>query len=106
MKLGRMMDGMSIKFDFDAEKFSRELQRKAKDLANKAMDDTGRGLQVACDRVAATHIGRPVEEVVAALRQEVSRAAIPITIQERNIRAYAEAIASGRGVKVQVEHLR
>src|SRR5260370_42598995 len=102
MKLGRMMDGMSIKFDFDAEKFSRELQRKAKDLANKAMDDTGRGLQLACDRVATTHMGGPVEEVVAALRREVARAAIPITPQEPDIRDDPDAIPSARGRKRQL----
>lgn len=97
---------MDIKFDFDPEKFSRSLESAAKDLANKAMDETAGSVQEACDQVGATHRGKPIDEVLAALNDQLDGRPTSIAVPEENLRAYAEAIAAGRRVRVEVEHLR
>jgi L-cysteine desulfidase len=96
---------MSFKIDFDPKDFSRKLERAVKDTANKALADVGRGLQQACDQAYATREGKTAEQIYAALRSNVLGRRLAVTIPDTNLRAYADAIAEGRRVKVDVQGL-
>jgi hypothetical protein len=96
---------MKIKVDFNANDFSRKLERAVKDKANVALSGVGRGLQQACDQVYAAREGKSVEEIYAELGANVRRRNLAITIPDANLRSYAGAIAEGTRVKVNVKGL-
>ncbi len=96
---------MKIKIDFDAKDFNRRLERAVKGKANEALNNVGRGVQQACDQVYATREGKSVDEIYAALRSNVHGRHLAVTIPDANLRSYAEAIAAGKQVKVQVTGL-
>jgi hypothetical protein len=96
---------LSFKIDFDPKDFSQKLERAVKDTANKALGDVGRGLQQACDQVYAAREGKTAAQIYAALRSNVQGRHLAVTIPDSNLKAYAEAIAEGRRVKVDVKGL-
>ena len=92
---------MNIKFKFDADDFNRKLRERVEDIANDHLAKRGRDLQEACDAVYTMHSGDSVETVDEALGAELSSRSFELP--DENVRAYAEAIAQGRRITVQVK---
>ena len=95
---------MGIRFEFDGDKFKRDIDRAVRKVANDALDDSSRKLQRACDVVAERYAGQEADTVFTALKAEIARQRVEIQIPNKNLRAYAEAISAGRRIRVQVEH--
>jgi hypothetical protein len=85
---------------FDPKEFNRKLERAVRDTANKAVGGIAGGLQQALDQVYAAREGKSVEQLQAALSANVRRR--HLTLPDENLKAYAQAIAEGRRVKVEV----
>ncbi len=92
---------MGIKFEFDADDFNRRLTERVEHIANEHIAKKGRDLQEACDAVHAIHSGDPVETVHEALEAEL--ASRSFELPHENVREYAEAIAQGHRINVQVK---
>jgi hypothetical protein len=91
-----------IKFDPDLSEFQRGLERQVKDVANNAIAKFGRGLQAACDEVYASREGMTPDQIFAELRANIDRRSLPVTLDDSEVRQYAETIADGTRINVKL----
>jgi len=94
--------GFDIKFDPPLDEFSRNLERQVKKMANDAIETFGHGLQAACDEVFAAREGKSADQIFAELRSNLDRRNLPVTLDDEKVRGYAEAIAAGHAIKVEL----
>ncbi|MBK5223870.1 MAG: hypothetical protein JJE52_13565 [Acidimicrobiia bacterium] len=84
-----------FKFEFD--------ERAIRKLAQKAVDEAGREFQQEMDRLHRSYGGQPVAVVKPAVRAALRR--IDVTASDEEITDYAEVIARGDRIVVDVERL-
>ncbi len=92
---------MSIRIDFNADEWERQLKRAVHDSASEAMDKLGADLQAVLDGVERTHTGKDPGEVEAELRRRL--APTEFNLDDEHIKAYAAAIAAGQHIRVEVD---
>jgi hypothetical protein len=82
-------------FRFDDHKFRKAIDKVAKDAVREVAKDAQRVF----DRVHRSHAGKPVEQVMPALRSAARSADWKFTDAE--LRSYAEAISQGTRIIVK-----
>lgn len=86
---------MTFKFDFDERAFNKLVE----DAANDVVQESAQDMQRVLDGVYGTHAGRPVEDVLTALRTAARSAGWKFT--EAELLPYAEAISERTRIVVQ-----
>ena len=95
---------MDFKIDFDANDVGRKLRDHAERIANEHLGTMAQKLQEACDAVHDRNAGDAVEVVYEALEAELATRSLELPYD--NVRAYADAIAQGRRVRVEFKPVR
>lgn len=83
---------MSITFEWDEQGFNRGIE----EWANEAVRSIAAETQLRLDAIFGAQKGRPVEDVVPALRATMTE--MGLTISDDELRGYAEAISTGQGI--------
>ena len=89
------------KFSFDARAVERAVMELAEPAVRKIADD----LQRLVDDLAASHAGRPVDEVKVALRSRWQQSTPDGDITDPELTEWATAISEGRAPRVQYDGL-
>ena len=89
---------------FDSKKFSDDLEKAVRGLANNALDQTKAGAEEAIEAVRGRFQGQSVDEVNDMLQEELKARNLPIQIPAEYTADWAEGIREGQKITVDVEH--
>jgi hypothetical protein len=91
---------VSFKFETNLKDFGNQLERAVHEKARELMERKGREAQALFDAVWESHRGHPVDEVAAEIRR---RAAGELDLSDAQVTHYAQGIADGRRVRIEVD---
>jgi hypothetical protein len=94
---------MSFKFEIPAD-FGEQLQKAGREIGDEGLKQMAQEIQAICDATFDDRQGKSADELYAELKSKLE--ARDFNLPEEHLRAYADGIAEGRRVTIEVESAR